>query len=152
MDQFDPRFYSNLPDGSVVENDVLRVAKKIQERYGDKVRIMYLPPTTGPGIHDAPYVICEWVEDHQAYEKIFDVWELDDRVLAKLEQMDQLSRSAAEILRDLEKAENAAKDDANRKYRDWADNEAKPLIAAAFKKDKTFTFKNDDGKLIKLHG
>jgi hypothetical protein len=152
MDQFDPRFYSNLPDGSIVENDVLRVAQELQRRYGDKVKIMYLPPEAGPGIAEEPYIICEWVEDHQSYEKIFGVWALDDRVLKKLEQLDSLSRSAADMLAQLEKDENAAKDAANAAHKDWRDNEAKPLIAAAFKSDKSFTFKNEDGKIVKLHG
>ena len=150
--KFDPRFFSNLPDGSIVENDVLRVADKIYDLYGDKVKIMYLPPEAGAGIDDPPYIICEWVENTKSYEKIFDVWTLDDRVLWKLRDLDTLGKNAAELLQKLEKEESRIRDEANAKHKDWRENEAKPLIAAAFKNDKSFTFKNDDGKIVKLHG
>jgi hypothetical protein len=152
MPDIRPSDFVRLPDGTLVENDVLRIAERIDERYGDKVIIRYIPPENGPGIKDPPYIICEWVECLGSYQKIFDVWVLDERVLTTLEEMDQIGKKSADILRELEAKEKKIKEDADKKYRDWADNEAKPLIAAAFKNDKAFTFKTEDGKIVKLHG
>ena len=151
MEDLDPRYYTKLMNGNYVEKSLLGTVEQIQHEFGDRVRVMYLEQ--GGGIDDPPWIICEWVEQTQSWEKIFGAWEMDDRVLVTLRRLDQQGKDAAEALRQLEEAEAVMRELPRKQYDEWREGFAKPLIAAAFKSDKTFTFKHPDtGKIVKLHG
>lgn len=151
MTPFDPKHYTKLMNGNYVENDLLGITNKIYDEFGDRVKIMYLD-RPGDGIADEPWIICEWVEQTQSWEKIFGVWQMDDRVIHRLRELDMQGKKAAEVLRQIEEAEKKFYGKSKEEYDQWRKEEAIPLIAAAFRSDKSFTFKNDDGKIVKLHG
>lgn len=147
----DPRHYTKLMNGNYVEKSLLGTVERIYDEFGDKVKIMYLDQP-GEGLAEEPWIICEWVEATQNWEKIFGAWEMDDRVLYRLRELDMLGKNAAELIKKIEAAEKEFYGKPRKEYDEWRKNEAIPMIAAAFKSDKTFTFRNENGDLVKLHG
>lgn len=147
----DPRHYTKLMNGNYVEKKLYATVDRIYDEFGDKVKIMYLDQP-GEGLAEEPWIICEWVQQTQSWEKIFGAWEMDDRVLWKLRELDMQGKKAADVIKKIEAAEKEFYGKSQQEYDEWRKNEAVPLIAAAFKSDKTFTFKNEDGKTVKLHG
>lgn len=154
MTEFDPRHYTKLMNGNWVQNDLLGIINQIDHEFGDRVKVMYLERSgTGPeALSEEPWIICEWVEQTQTWEKIFGAMEMNQMVLHRLREMDMQGKKAAEVLARLEAKERSMRAEPREKYDEWRRGEAVPLIAAAFKSDKTFTFKNEDGKIVKLHG
>ena len=151
METPDPRFFTKLMNGNYVEKSLLGTVERIRDEFGDKVKVMYLDQPSG-ALLEEPWIICEWVEATQTWEKIFGVMEMDDRVLEKLRELDNYGKKAAEVLARIEAAEEEFRNRPKKEYDEWRKNEAQALIAAAFRSDKTFTFKNDDGEIVKLHG
>lgn len=141
--------FITLPDGSLVEHDVYDIVKTIKERYGDRVKVQYLDPAQIAGISDAPYRILEYVQATAQYEVLFSVWTLDQRVLHQLELMDTHKNLSilAEMDREYERELQRQQKEADEQF-----EEARELTTAAFRTDKTFTFKDDQGRKIKLTG
>lgn len=69
-----------LSDGSSVEHDTLRIVEKLRE-YNDRLDVKYLGH--GGSLTDAPYALFERCPDG-IERKVFDIWELDDRVMQRL--------------------------------------------------------------------
>lgn len=152
MSTFDPRHFTKLMNGNYVEKSLLGTVERIYDEFGDKVKVMYLEQP-GEGIAEEPWIICEWVEATQSWEKIFGAWEMDDRVLHRLRELDMMGKKAADVIKKIEEAEAKFYGQDREKYDEWRKEEAIPLIAAAFKSDKAYTFKNPEtGKIVKLHG
>jgi hypothetical protein len=69
-----------IAEGVYVEQDTLRIAEKIQE-YDENLRLKYCADSDS--LSDAPYILVEICPD--GLERIvFEIWELDDRVIEKL--------------------------------------------------------------------
>lgn len=151
MSKFDPRHYTKLMNGNLVQNDLLGITDQIEAEFGDRVKVMYLEQP-GEGVAEEPWIICEWVEQTQSWEKIFGVWEMDQRVLDTLRDLDNQGKKAAEVLEKLEKQEADMRAKGQEEYNTWRKEEAIPLIKAAFRTDKTFRFYNENGDLVTLHG
>lgn len=145
--------FVTLPDGSLIERDVLGIVQSISERYGQRVRIQYLDPNQIAGISDAPYRILEYVQETDTvpahYEVLFSVWQLDQRVLDQLALMDTHKNFSilAEMDKEYEREQRRIQKEADDQF-----EEALELSKAAFRTDKTFTFKDDQGNLVKLTG
>ena len=74
-----------MANGSYVEADVFRIVEKVRE-YDSNLRVKYIDPSQSD-LTDAPYAIFEVCKD--GLERlVFSVWELDDRVLERLEAAD----------------------------------------------------------------
>lgn len=150
METFDPQHFTKLMNGNIVANDLLGIVQQIDAEFGDKVRVMYLD---SPGTFaEEPWIICEWVEQTQSWEKIFGVWEMDQRVLEVLRKLDMQGKKAAEVLQKMEEAEKKFYGKSKEEYDTWRREEAIPMIKAAFRTDKTFRFYNENGELVTLHG
>ena len=76
--------YVNV-DGHIVERDALLVAEAINE-YDPKLKVICLPPEKA-GINDAPFIIAHEGPDG-VLRRIFEVWHLDNSVLARIEAAD----------------------------------------------------------------
>ncbi len=134
-----------MADGSLVEEDALRIAQKIAE-YDDNLRLKYCAREAD--LTDAPYKLVEICKDG-AERIVFDVWELDDRVIERLYAADTRHRDIEAILN----KENAeAKRDENRRYQEKQD-EALEIAQSVYKSSKD-TYKMTDphtGKKMKIH-
>lgn len=76
--------YVNV-DGHIVERDALLVAEAINE-YDPTLKVICLPPEKA-GINDAPFIIAQECPDG-VLRRIFEVWHLDNSVLARIEAAD----------------------------------------------------------------
>lgn len=134
-----------LADGVYVERDTLRIAEKIQE-YDPNLRLKYCAQPES--LSDAPYKLVEICKD--GIERVvFDIWELDDRVIEKLYAADTRYQDINAML---DSANEKAKKDENRRYKELQD-EANEIAHSIFKSDKD-TYKLNDpvtGKSLKVH-
>lgn len=69
-----------LDDGSLIQDDVLRIVERVSE-YDPNLKIQYLP--WAGGVDQAPYRLVEKGKDGE-WRKVFDIWELDQRVLDRI--------------------------------------------------------------------
>ncbi len=123
-----------------IDDDLLGIVTEIRERFD--VRVKYLDPDAHREITDAPYVITD-----QQDNVILTVWHLDRRVIDKLYQMQDIQQ----VQKNYELAQAANKAELARKAEE-ARAPAKDLMLRAFKSPKsTYTFRNDEGKLIKIN-
>ena len=76
--------YVNV-EGHIVERDALLVAEAINE-YDPTLKVICLPPEKA-GINDAPFIIAQECPDG-VLRRIFEVWHLDNSVLARIESAD----------------------------------------------------------------
>ena len=76
--------YINV-DGHMVERDALLVAESISE-YDPTLKVICLPPEKAD-INDAPFIIAQECPDG-VLRRIFEVWQLDNSVLARIEAAD----------------------------------------------------------------
>jgi hypothetical protein len=72
-------------NGSMVEVKSLRIAEAIDD-YDSTLRIICVDPTRA-SFTEAPFVIAQVCPDG-VMRKIFEVWELDERVLSRIESAD----------------------------------------------------------------
>lgn len=115
--------------GVYVEADALRIAEKINE-YDPNLRLKYCEPGKA-GLTDAPYKLVEVCND--GMERIvFDIWELDDRVIEKLYAADTRYQDINAIL---DTTNAKAKADDNRRYKEMHE-EALDIAKSVFGSSK----------------
>jgi len=132
-------------DGQIVERDALRIAERLQEHDPD-LRVMCLDPSKAD-VNDAPFVICHQRSDGTMY-RIFECWELDDRVVERVILADNHQYDAISKLESMQEIQRKLKED---RYRDKS-LENQELVAAAVRNLKSsFSFKNDEGELVTVH-
>jgi len=134
-----------IADGVYVERDALRIVDKIQE-YDENLRLKYCERTSD--LSDPPYKLVEVCKD--GTERIvFDIWSLDDRVIEKLYAADTRGQDIMDMLN---KKNEAAKRDQNRRYKDIQD-EANEISQSVLKSDKQLYKLTDPltGKNLKIH-
>jgi hypothetical protein len=134
-----------MADGTVVESDVLRIAEKIQE-YDENLILKYCAQPDS--LTDAPYRLVEICRDGLE-RTVFDIWELDDRVLERLYAADTKHRDIQAMI---EGENEKARKDQNRRYQELKD-ETDNIIGAVLKSDKqSYTFDNPiTGNRVKVH-
>lgn len=134
--------------GVYVERDALMIAEKINE-YDPNLRLKYCERPSS--LSDAPYKLIEICPD--GHERIvFDIWELDDRVIEKLYAADTQKFDINAIL---DTTNQKAKDAKERRYKDLQ-AEATEIAESVFKSEKE-TYKMTDpftGNKLKIrqHG
>lgn len=137
-----------LAEGVLVEQDVLGIVQEIQLRWGDGLKLQYLGGHKKFALQ-APYRIIE-IDNRGNEHFVMSVWELDRRVIEKLEEIN--TQRGVDQLAKLELEEAAAKAQAAKEEQEWSDEVAKPLAARAVRDDKKFSFKNEEGELIVIEG
>lgn len=134
-----------MADGTYVEEDTLRIAQKIAE-YDPNLRLKYCAAVGSPG--DAPYRLVELCPD--GVERIvFDIWELDDRVMDKLHEADNQRRDVQGLL---DVANQQAKNEEVRRFRELKE-EQDGIAEAIIKNNKSvFRFHNPiTGDKVTVH-
>ena len=134
-----------LAEGVYVEQDALRIAEKIQE-YDPNLRLKYCAEYSS--LSDAPYKLVELCPD--GVERIvFDIWELDDRVIEKLYAADTKYQDINAML---DKKNEAARKDERRRYKELTD-EANDIAKSVFNSSKdTYRFTDPlTGRKMKIH-
>lgn len=133
-----------LADGSQVEADVYNVVEKIRN-YDPNLRVKYL--NMASGLHEAPYALFELCPDG-IERKVFDIWELDDRVLDRLVAADTLKHN---VLARMDANNALVRNDRENRYKERI-AEAHDITATFLKSDKqnAWTFKNEDGKTVTI--
>lgn len=130
--------------GVYVERDTLRIAEKIQE-YDPNLRLKYC--AENQRLTDAPFKLVEICPD--GIERvIFDIWELDERVLERLYNADT---KKFDINNMLDTANLKAKEAQERRYKD-IQGEAHEIADSIFKSSKdTYKFTEPyTGKRLKI--
>ena len=133
-------------DGFLVEADALRVVEALKQ-YDSDLEVLCLKPEMA-GAGDAPYQICQ-KDSHGVLRKIFDCWQLDDRVLSRIQLADGHRNNIISVLETREAAIQKAKDT---RYRDFME-EAKDVVSHIVKNRRNvYTFRDDTtGQLVKVY-
>lgn len=136
-------------DGTLVHEDVYRVAREIELRYNGQVKVQYLNPDALIELGDYPYRIVEKMPDG-GYKLIFGVWQLDNTVLDRLEMLDNWR--GGKFLDELVAKEEKDKKHRRGAYQDWSQNQAQPLVASILGSRKsTYKWKTEEGKWVKVY-
>jgi hypothetical protein len=98
----------------LVEEDALRIAQAVKD-YDENLDIICLDPSM-PGVKctSAPFMVIQRVRDG-TYQKVFECWELDMRVLERLWAADQHRNNQWQTLQQMELA---AKEGMEKRYRE----------------------------------
>lgn len=131
--------------GVYVEEDALRIVEKVQE-YDPNLRVKYCAEFAS--LSDAPYKLVEVCPD--GIERVvFDIWELDDRVIQRLYAADTRFH---EVEKQLDTINANAKDALKRRYKEL-EMEASEIAHSVFSSSKD-TYRLTDphtGRKLKIH-
>lgn len=150
MTYFDPGNGDHVViDGMIVERDALRVVEALKE-FDEYLEVIC--NTSTDEISEAPYIICERVPDGEGSWKlvrIFEAWQLDDRVLDRVKLADgrrfSLEQAYTNILGEQERKREA-------RYRDTMGYNKEVVAAVVGTKQSTYTWKDElTGDIVKFH-
>lgn len=134
-----------LIDGALVETDALRIAEKVRD-YDHNLQLICLMPDEGTLASEPYMVICR--KPDGSYYKVLGAWELDDRILERLQRSDQRKFDQIKTLESMEAKQAKLKED---RYREIID----PILEmgkAALKSEKSsFSYRRDNGDLVQLN-
>lgn len=132
-----------LSSGVVIEEDVLRIAERILE-YDPNLRLKFL--AYPESLHDAPYGLFELCPDGNE-RLVFYIWELDERVLQRLQSADTFRH---DIQARLDRTNELARRDQKQRFIDTR-LEEKDVVEHYLRSRKgRWSFKNKRGDKITL--
>lgn len=133
-------------NGHLVEKDVLGIVERIRA-YDSHLDVLCLDPTKAD-FCDAPFIVVELCNDGH-WRRVFEVWELDERVLQRVWAADTAKH---DVQGRLEKANELARQEVHRRYQE-ASEESKDIVAHIFASAKgTYTFQSPaSGKLVEVN-
>lgn len=129
-----------LEDGNLVESDVLRVAQAVQD-YDSNLVVQVLERPER--LDQAPYRLVEKGKDGQ-WRIVFDIWELDDRILHRIYAIDTYKQ---DVLGNLDKNNQAIRDN-EKKAREQIHGHVKEIVASVIDSPKDTYTAPVDGKII----
>ena len=135
-----------IVDGNIVERDAHNIAVKIKE-YDEDLELICLDPDS-PDITfaSAPFLVIKRTADG-SYERVLEAWQLDDRIIERIWAADSQKNNVLDTLVKMEEKQRKEREDAN-KQQMFENHE---LFAAAMQNPKSsFTFKNDEGDMVKI--
>lgn len=133
---FDPGNGYLVVDGQVVERDALRVAESLKE-YDPNLEVICLDPTKAD-VNEAPFIICEYVNG--VFKRIFETWQLDDRVLDRIKLADSHKFDPTLRYEDMQKVDYERK---QARFKDIM-AEKKDLIEHVAHMKSKYSFKDED--------
>jgi len=134
-------------DGLIVERDAQNIVDRVRE-YDPNLDVMCLDPAMGDGLNDAPFLLIWKRPSDGAWERVFEFWALDERVLERIYNADQTRFSAMLKIEDME----AAIEKANKqRYQEFRDEAKEVMLAAVVNKSSSFSLINKEGDLVKIH-
>ena len=136
--------YTNV-DGNMVENDTLAIAERIKA-YDENLVILCINPSSSD-INEAPFVVCERRPDG-TLNRIFEAWKLDESVLERIALADGHKFDLTTRFETIANMQKKLSDD---RYKDTAGEAAEVLEAAVRNRTSSFTFKNRQDDLIRIH-
>lgn len=147
-----PVFDSGLPemiqiDGMFVDRDSLEIAERLQE-YDPNLRILCVDPDH-PDVDfaSAPFIICEEMPDGR-YVRIFEAWKLDGSILERVFMADKYK---FDTLKRVDDINAAAKKREEARYKEVRDQTVDLVASIVGSTKSTYTFKNDQDELVKIH-
>lgn len=132
-------------DGHVVERDALHIAERIKE-YDPNLEILCLDPLLAD-LNDAPFIICERMPNG-TLSRIFECWELDDRVIERIARSDTVHN---DVLLDLEGKELLRRVENQKRYEEKREANIDLVSTIARHTKSSFVFKNDADEKITLY-
>ena len=124
-------------DDYIVDKKVLDVIERIRA-YDDNLDVMYLNPDKADFL-DAPWVVIERCADG-FMRKVFDVWEMNDKVLERLFNADT---RRVDVLLNVDRANQAIKNDQQRRFREKTAESADKLAHLLAHPKTTYKVKTD---------
>ena len=140
---FDPGNGYVVVDGQIVERDALRVAEALKE-YDPNLEIICLDPKYSE-VNEAPFIICEYVNG--VFKRIFETWQLDDRVLDRVKLADGYKFDPALRYEDLKKVDYERK---QARFKDVL-GEKKDLVEHVAHMKSRYSFKDETGEKVTLY-
>jgi len=132
---------------ALVEHDALRIAQAIKD-YDEDLDVVCLDPYSQEiKVNSAPYmVVCKMPDG--TYQKVFDAWQLDDRVLERIWAADC---QRFDTLQSIDKINNGIKMTKENRYRDKMEDNNELAVAILRSQKSSFTFKNERGDEVKIN-
>lgn len=132
-------------DGQIVEVDALNIVERIK-MYDEKLDVMCLDPLQA-GFNEAPFILV-WENNQGHLEKVFEFYELDERILERIYNADQQRFDA--FARTVKMEEYIQKQQESR-YREQSEEAKEKMLAAIVNKTSTFSIQNAQGDLVHIH-
>lgn len=132
-------------DGHLVERDALHIAERIKE-YDPNLEILCLDPAMA-NLNDAPFLICERLQNG-TLSRVFECWELDDRVLERIRRSDTVVN---DVLVDLEGKELTQRLANEARYQEKRDANIDLVKTVAKHMKSSFKFKNSKDQMVTLY-
>lgn len=133
-------------DGHIVERDALRVAEAIKE-YDPDLEILCLDPDEA-GVNDAPFIICHR-DSNGILKRVFEAWELDDRVLDRIRLSDGQRNNVIQTLENMEAKIQKDRDD---RYKDIMGSKKDLVSHIGATRQSVYTFRDDTtGELVRIY-
>lgn len=145
---FDPGNHQDfiMIDGNIVERKAHAIVQKIKE-YDEDLDVFCIDPSH-PDVTfaDAPFVIVRRTPNG-TYERVFEAWELDDRIIERLWLSDGQKNNQLDILVKMEEKKKREEEYA-KSQKMGANHE---LFASAMATPKSsFSFRNEAGELVTI--
>ena len=132
-------------DGLIVERKASDIVQKIKE-YDENLEVFFCDPDTAE-FNDAPYVLC-WRDQHGILKKVFEFWEMDDRIIERIYLADQNRFDAFARMEKIEAQLKKAQEDRYRETRE----ESNQLFLDVLRSPKSsYSFENKEGDLIRIN-
>jgi len=132
-------------DGHLVERDALHIAERIKE-YDPNLEVLCLDPAMA-NLNDAPFLICERLANG-TLSRVFECWELDDRVLERIARSDTVKN---DVLLDLEGMELVKRLENQTRYQEKRDANIDLVKTIARHTKSSFKFKNSKDEMVTLY-
>lgn len=132
---------------ALVEDDALRIAQAVKD-YDEDLDIICLDPSLpGVSINSAPFILVCRMPDG-TYQKVFDAWQLDERILERLwaadnQRFDQLAT--------IDRINSGVKMDKEHRYREKMDDNGELAVAILKSQKSSYTFQNEKGDEVKIN-
>lgn len=132
-------------DGMIVERKASDIVQKIQE-YDPDLEVFYCDPDKAE-FNDAPYVLC-WRDEKGVLKKVFEFWELDDRVIERIYNADRNRFDAFAKMTQIEEQLKKAKEDRYQEVRQTNVELFKDILRSP---QSSYSFKNKEGDLVRIN-
>ena len=131
----------------LVEHDSLRIAQAIKDYDEDLDLVCLDPDLPGISINSAPFmVVCRMPDG--TYQKVFDAWQLDDRILERLWAADN---QRFDTLDSIERINGKVKMDKYHRYLEKKESAHELALAILKSKQSSYRYTNEHGDLVRIN-
>jgi hypothetical protein len=132
-------------DDYIIEKNAYDVIQKIKA-YDPNLDVMFLDPSRSDGLFDAPWVVVEHCSDGFT-RKVFDIWELNERVLERLYSADT---KRTDVLATADSINAAIRENNERRFRERLEDNSDRFAHLLSSPKSTYKLETSDGSVLTI--